>query len=653
MVDLIPEVAERGLAEFCDVYCDEGYFDLDQTRRILVAGLAAGLRPKLHLDAYSHTEAAALAVELGAASVDHLNFTTAGELEALAARGVVGVYMPCLDLAVAHPAPLDPRTVVDAGMELALATDICPGCWTTSMQLAVALACRLGGLSVARAIRAANTACPLARARGPDRIARARRSGRPARARRPPVRGHRLPPRPQLGDDRDQGRDPHQGAHDMIASQHFHAELAWLGGPSATTDVLIETQDGTITAVTPGVPAPTDANRLAGLTLPGLVNTHSHVFHRAIRGHRQSGIADFWAWRDLMYRVAGRLDPESMYALARATYAEMALSGITSVGEFHYLHHGRDGSVYDDPNAMGDAVISAAGDAGIRITLLDTCYLQADVAGAPITGVQRRFDDGSWQAWAQRLERRSETPRSRVGAAIHSVRAVPRSAMAPIAELSHRRGLPLHVHLSEQPAENLTCQHAYGLTPTALLDAGACRLAERGPFSLLTSQPKTSSCSGGLSTSISMCLHHRARPRRRRRPGGSPRLRRCASGSDSPHGGSTCGKRRATIELDERLVSRHTGPSAGRGLLTAMTASGAALSRAGGRRPDRTGRLSPTWSPYGSTRPARRGARAGDPLAHAVFAATGADVGTVVVGGYKVGRRRSARPLPRPVLLST
>ena len=155
VVDLIPEVAERGLAEFCDVYCDEGYFDLDQTRRILVAGLAAGLRPKLHLDAYSHTEAAALAVELGAASVDHLNFTTAGELEALAARGVVGVYMPCLDLAVAHPAPLDPRTVVDAGMELALATDICPGCWTTSMQLAVALACRLGGLSVARAIRAA------------------------------------------------------------------------------------------------------------------------------------------------------------------------------------------------------------------------------------------------------------------------------------------------------------------------------------------------------------------------------------------------------------------------------------------------------------------------------------------------------------------
>lgn len=155
VVDLLPEIAQRQLADFCDVYCDEGYFDLAQTARILEAGRTLGLRPKLHLDAYSHTGAAALAAEMGAVSVDHLNHTRPDEFAALAEADVVGVYMPCLDFAVAHSRPLDPRALVDAGMELALATDICPGCWTTSMQLAVAMACRLGGLSVARALRAA------------------------------------------------------------------------------------------------------------------------------------------------------------------------------------------------------------------------------------------------------------------------------------------------------------------------------------------------------------------------------------------------------------------------------------------------------------------------------------------------------------------
>lgn len=155
VIDLIPQIAERRLAEFCDVYCDSGYFELAQARRILQAGLEHGLVPKMHLDAYSHTGAAALAAELGAASVDHLNYTSASELTALAAAGVVGVYLPCLEYAAAHPNPLNPRAALDAGIELALATDLCPGCWITSMQLAVAMACRAGGLSVAQALRAA------------------------------------------------------------------------------------------------------------------------------------------------------------------------------------------------------------------------------------------------------------------------------------------------------------------------------------------------------------------------------------------------------------------------------------------------------------------------------------------------------------------
>lgn len=148
-------MAAGRLAEFCDVYCDSGYFDLHQTRRILEAGLANGLTPKLHLDAYSHTGAAELAIELGAVIVDHLNFTPERELALLADAGIVGVYMPCLDYAVAHPRPVLARQLVAAGMEIALATDICPGCWVTDMQLVIAMACRSGGLSVAQAVRAA------------------------------------------------------------------------------------------------------------------------------------------------------------------------------------------------------------------------------------------------------------------------------------------------------------------------------------------------------------------------------------------------------------------------------------------------------------------------------------------------------------------
>lgn len=155
VVGQIPEVAARGLAEFCDVYCDEGYFDLAQTRRILEAGLAHGLRPKLHLDAYSDTGAADLAIELGAVSVDHLNHTPDRDLARLAEAGIVGVYMPCLDYAVGHPRPVRARALVDSGMEIALATDICPGCWVLDMQLAIAMACRSGGLTVAEATRAA------------------------------------------------------------------------------------------------------------------------------------------------------------------------------------------------------------------------------------------------------------------------------------------------------------------------------------------------------------------------------------------------------------------------------------------------------------------------------------------------------------------
>ena len=134
--------------------------------------------------------------------------------------------------------------------------------------------------------------------------------------------------------------------------------------------MLIEASGPHFTAVTPGVgpgACPPGTVLLPGFTLPGLANAHSHAFHRALRGAAQAGQGTFWTWRERMYQVAGRLQPDSYLALARAVYAEMALAGITCVGEFHYLHHDAGGARYRDPNQMGRALIEAAAQvAGIQ-----------------------------------------------------------------------------------------------------------------------------------------------------------------------------------------------------------------------------------------------------------------------------------------------
>jgi formiminoglutamate deiminase len=182
-----------------------------------------------------------------------------------------------------------------------------------------------------------------------------------------------------------------------------------------------------------------------------------------------------------MYQVAARLDPDSYLRLARAVYAEMTLAGISCVGEFHYLHHQGDGRPYPDPNAMGRALIQAASQAGLRMTLLDTCYLAGGLAPAepqkmlPLTGPQLRFGDGDAARWAARAtdlgfdEHGMISPHVKAGAAIHSVRAVPRDQMHPVVAWAHRSGAPLHVHMSEQQAENEACQALYGVSPARLL----------------------------------------------------------------------------------------------------------------------------------------------------------------------------------------
>ncbi|MDD7935638.1 formimidoylglutamate deiminase [Actinomycetospora straminea] len=244
-------------------------------------------------------------------------------------------------------------------------------------------------------------------------------------------------------------------------------ERAWLpGGP--VDAVALEIDDGRIVGVVPG--APRTGTPVPGLTLPGLVNRHSHAFHRALRGRPARAADSFWSWREGMYRVAAALDPDGYRRLATAVYAEMALAGHTAVTEFHYLHHAPGGHPYADPVAVDRALVEAAQAAGLRITLLDTCYLAAGFDRPP-EGVQRRFADADVDAWAERaslVATLDDGDRVRVGAAVHSVRAVPREALPTVAAWAGER--PLHVHLSEQPAENAACLAAHGRTPTALLD---------------------------------------------------------------------------------------------------------------------------------------------------------------------------------------
>ncbi|MBV9792857.1 MAG: formimidoylglutamate deiminase [Actinobacteria bacterium] len=265
--------------------------------------------------------------------------------------------------------------------------------------------------------------------------------------------------------------------------RHWHAELAWLPDVGVRADVLIEAAGDRFTAITPGVApdaVPAGTATLAGLTLPGLANAHSHAFHRGLRGTVQADQGTFWTWREQMYRLAAGLDPDRYYALARAVYAEMALAGVTCVGEFHYVHHQAGGKPYADPNEMTWALLRAAADAGLRITLLDTCYLAAglepDGTARPLAGVQLRFGDGDAARWAERVAALSPGehgllgPGARIGAAVHSVRAVPPDQMPEIMAWSHRLGAPVHAHLSEQPAENEAALAAYGRTPAQLLD---------------------------------------------------------------------------------------------------------------------------------------------------------------------------------------
>jgi formiminoglutamate deiminase len=419
-------------------------------------------------------------------------------------------------------------------------------------------------------------------------------------------------------------------------SARYWCELAWLGGEAADAGVLVDVDGERIASVRPGVTEPPPgATRLDGLTLPGLSNAHSHAFHRALRGRTHAQRGSFWTWRASMYGLARRLDPDRYHELARATFAEMALAGVTAVGEFHYLHHDFDGRPYADPNATGHAVIDAARAAGIRITLLDTCYLRGGF-DAELDPVQRRFADPDAEAWADRVDSLRAGDGASVGAAIHSVRAVDPDSARIVAAWADERTAPLHAHVSEQPAENEVCVSVYGGTPTALLaDAGA--VTDR--FTAVHATHVADSDIGLLgNTGASCCLCPTTErdladgigPARRLADAGS----RLALGTDS-HAIIDPFEEARALELDERLASGERGRHSPPELLRAATAGG---------------HLSLGWPDAGRIAQGMRadlvtvgldhvrlaGTDARDVLGSVVFSATAADVRHVLADGCVV-----------------
>ncbi|MFF1341019.1 formimidoylglutamate deiminase [Streptomyces sp. NPDC058290] len=418
----------------------------------------------------------------------------------------------------------------------------------------------------------------------------------------------------------------------------YWLEHAWLGTHVEPGVALEAGADGRIAALRTGVQAPPPgAEVLRGLTVPGLANAHSHAFHRALRSLVQVGSGTFWTWREFMYQVAQNLTPDTYFALARAVYAEMALAGITNVGEFHYVHHAPGGAPYADPNAMGEALIEAAAAAGIRITLLDTAYLSSGFGQAP-NPHQLRFSDGTADAWAERVSALKPREHALIGAAIHSVRAVPAGQLATVARWAEERQAPLHVHLSEQTAENEACRAAHGRTPTQLLaDHGVLGPRTTGVHNTHLTDGDIALL-GGTTTGTCMCptterdLADGIGPARQLQQAGSP----LSLGSDS-HAVIDLLEEARAMELNERLRSRTRGHWTANALLTAATADGhAALGLADAGRLEAGALADFTTIALDSVRTAGPVPRLGAETA--VFAATASDVRHTVVGGRHIVR---------------
>jgi formiminoglutamate deiminase len=344
----------------------------------------------------------------------------------------------------------------------------------------------------------------------------------------------------------------------------WHAEQAWLG--HRAENVLIDVEAGRIKAILEGVPPPQGAVPLKGWTIPGLANVHSHAFQRLLRGETETGGGDFWEWRNQMYRYAD-WEPADYFNHARRVFREMLEVGITAVGEFHYLHsHG---------NELGVALIDAAREEGIRITLIDACYLRGGLDGRALEHEQRHFSDRDVDHWVQRVDELREADGVRIAAAIHSVRAVDPSSMRVVAAWARNRRVPLHIHLAEQQAEVEECRAVEGCTPAELLEREGILGPDLTAIHAIHVDPQDIALLGGHKVSICGCptterdLGDRVGPLRLLAEAGSP----LTVGSDSNAVIDILEEARA-LELDQRRATGRRVLHQPEDLLRAATADG-------------------------------------------------------------------------------
>lgn len=251
------------------------------------------------------------------------------------------------------------------------------------------------------------------------------------------------------------------------ATRTYSADQLWLAdGWSA---------DGAFAVDASGHVAPPEgeAERLGAWVLPGMPNLHSHAFQRAMAGlAERKGRSDdsFWTWRETMYAFAAAIGPEELKAIAAQLYVEMLKAGYTQVCEFHYLHHQPDGTPYAQPEAMSLALIEAARETGITLTLLPVLYMTGGFDGRPLSARQRRFGN-DLSSYVRLLEalRRHEGDGLRIGIALHSLRAVPEEAMRGLLATRIAQDLPVHIHIAEQIGEVQDCLATRGARPVEWL----------------------------------------------------------------------------------------------------------------------------------------------------------------------------------------
>lgn len=263
----------------------------------------------------------------------------------------------------------------------------------------------------------------------------------------------------------------------MSTSHHcLHARLALL--PDGWREnVRLTISGGNVILIEPDV-APQPMDEAHAVILPGMPNLHSHAFQRGMAGlaeSRQPGSDSFWTWRKAMYRFVDRIGPEELRAIAALAYLEMLESGFTRVGEFHYLHHDLDGSPFSDPAEMSQAIVAAAMETGIGLTLLPVFYAHAGFGGAPISEGQRRFatDIESFARLVAAARTAATTlPDAIVGIAPHSLRAVTPEELEALLPMAG--DAPVHIHIAEQMQEVEDCLRWTGARPVEwLLDNAA------------------------------------------------------------------------------------------------------------------------------------------------------------------------------------